>query len=162
MASPRDDPTCRCRKVVDFWQGNAVVLGNEEVGSPSLNEISLNERERKHDSEVPVGKLFFSTPRTKQQCTRHRNNNDYWKMTVLQTFLQQFITSFKIGIKDLFYKIRIILNNIKKEITKQSVSEILQNRNMLPIKINNHFYNYVLDIITTKTYKFKQIALKNK
>ena len=83
-------------------------------------------------------------------------------MTVLQTFLQQFITSFKIGIKDLFYKIRIILNNIKKEITKQSVSEILQNRNMLPIKINNHFYNYVLDIINTKTYKFKQIALKNK
>ena len=82
-------------------------------------------------------------------------------MTVLQTFLQQFITSFKIGIKDLFYKIRIILNH-KKDIIKQSVSEILQNRNMLPIKINNHFYNYVLDIINTKIYKFKQITLKNK
>ena len=27
--------------------------------------------------------------------------------------------------------------------------------NMLDIKTNNHFYNYVLDIIDTKTYKSK-------
>ena len=29
---------------------------------------------------------------------------------------------------------------------------------MLDIKINNHFYNYVLDIIDTKTYKLKQVT----
>ena len=33
---------------------------------------------------------------------------------------------------------------------------------MLDIKINNHFYNYVLDIIVTKTYKFKQILPKER
>ena len=31
---------------------------------------------------------------------------------------------------------------------------------MLDIKTNNHFYNYVLDIIDTKTYKSKQITSK--
>ena len=46
------------------------------------------------------------------------------------------------------------------EILKQIASEILQNGNMLGIKINNHFYKYVLDIIDTKTYKFKQITPK--
>ena len=43
------------------------------------------------------------------------------------------------------------LNNLKKKILEQIVSEILQNGNMLDIKINNHFYNYVLDIIDIKT-----------
>ena len=37
---------------------------------------------------------------------------------------------------------------------------ILQNGNILHIKVNDHFYIYVLDIIDTKTYKFKQIASK--
>ena len=32
---------------------------------------------------------------------------------------------------------------------------------MLDIKVNNHFYNYVVDINDTKTYEFKQVA-KNK
>ena len=31
---------------------------------------------------------------------------------------------------------------------------------MLDTKTNNHFYNYVLDIIDTKTYKSKQITPK--
>ena len=31
---------------------------------------------------------------------------------------------------------------------------------MLDIKITNHFYNYVLNINNTKTYKFKQITPK--
>ena len=31
---------------------------------------------------------------------------------------------------------------------------------MLDIKINNLFYNYVVDMIDTKTYKFKQMAPK--
>ena len=33
---------------------------------------------------------------------------------------------------------------------------------MLNININNHFYNYVLDIIDTKNYMFKQITPKKK
>ena len=39
----------------------------------------LNERARKDDIEVPVRKLFFSIPRTKQRSARYRNNNDYLK-----------------------------------------------------------------------------------
>ena len=46
------------------------------------------------------------------------------------------------------------------EILKQTASEILQNGNMLDIKINKHFYKYILNIIDTKTYKFKQITPK--
>ena len=58
-------------------------------------------------------------------------------------------------IKDSFYKIRIILNNLKKKILK---FEILQNGNMLNIQMNYHFYNYVIDIFDTKTYRFEQIT----
>ena len=54
----------------------------------------------------------------------------------------------------------MISNNLKKKILKQIASEILQNGNMLHIKVNNLFYIYILDIIDTKTYKFKQIASK--
>ena len=40
---------------------------------------SLNKGARKHDSEVPVGKLFYIIPRTKERSTRYRDNNDYLK-----------------------------------------------------------------------------------
>ena len=39
----------------------------------------LNKIGRKHDSEAPVGKLFFSIPRTKQRSARYRKNNYYLK-----------------------------------------------------------------------------------
>ena len=35
----------------------------------------LNERATKHNSEVPVEKLFFSIPRTKQRSVIYKNNN---------------------------------------------------------------------------------------
>ena len=63
-------------------------------------------------------------------------------------------------IKDSFYKIYITLDNLKKKILIKLASEILQNGNMLHMKINHHIYNYVFDIIDTETYKFKQIAKK--
>ena len=37
---------------------------------------------------------------------------------------------------------------------------ILQNDKMINIKISNHLYNYILDIIDTKTSAFKQITPK--
>ena len=36
------------------------------------------------------------------------------------------------------------------KILKQITYKILQNGNMLDMNIDNHFYNYVLDIIDTK------------
>ena len=116
---------------------------------------SLNERTRKYDSEVPVVKLFFSTPRTDQRSSRYRNNKDFLKNNTITELLTNINNIMQNEIKDPFYKIRIILNNLKK-ILKQTSPELLQNGNMLDIKTNNHFYNYVLDIIDTKIYKFKQ------
>ena len=48
---------------------------------------SLNERTRKYDSEVPVVKLFFSTPRTEQRSSRYRNNKDFLKNNTITELL---------------------------------------------------------------------------
>ena len=69
----------------------------------------LNEWARKHDSKVPVGKLFFSIPRTKQGSARYRNNNDHLKNN---TFLQTLMKSFKTTWENSLYKIHITLNNL--------------------------------------------------
>lgn len=45
----------------------------------TMNPYEINERARKHDSEVPVGKLLFSIPRTKHLSAKYRNNNNYLK-----------------------------------------------------------------------------------
>ena len=41
--------------------------------------LRLNKRARKYDSEVSIGKPFFSIPRTKRQYARCRNKSDYLK-----------------------------------------------------------------------------------
>ena len=46
----------------------------------------LNKIGRKHDSEAPVGKLFFSIRRTKQQSARYRKNNYYLKNNTITDF----------------------------------------------------------------------------
>ena len=63
-------------------------------------------------------------------------------MILSQTFLQTLILSLKTTLKTLSIK----LYNIK-QFLKQNASGILQNGNVLGIKIDSHFYNYVLDII---------------
>ena len=114
-----------------------------------------------NDSEVPSGKVFFSIPRTKQRSARYRTNNDHLKNDIIADFfIKNSHNIIQNDIKGSFYKIRIILNNLKHKILKQVASEILQNGNMLKIIINNLFYNYVLRITDAKTYKFKQITPK--
>ena len=78
----------------------------------------LNEIARKYESEVPVGKLFFPIPIIKQLSARYRNNNDYLKNDSI-TDLFTTIHNIQIDIKDLFYKIRIILNNLHKQIASE-------------------------------------------
>lgn len=46
----------------------------------------LNERASKRDSEIPFGKLLFSTPMTKQRSTRYRYDNDYLKNDTITEF----------------------------------------------------------------------------
>ena len=89
-----------------------------------------------------------------QIFTIFRNNNDYLKMTLSHILLQIFITSFKRTYEVSFYKNCIIL-----KILKQIEHQILQNGSMFHIKISNNLYVYVLDIIDTKTYKFKQMSV---
>ena len=73
----------------------------------SLNEI------RKLDSEVPVGKLFFIVPKTKQRSARYRNNNDYLKekntMRVLFTNIHIIIENYikTLSIKFAYYSITL-------------------------------------------------------
>ena len=85
---------------------------------------SLNERTRKYDSEVPVVKLFFSTPRTEQRSSRYGNNKDFLKNNTITELLTNINNIMQNEIKDSFYKIRIILNNLKK-ILKQTSPELL-------------------------------------
>ena len=91
----------------------------------------LNENVRKHDSEVSVGKLFFSIPRTKQRSARCKSNKDYLKNDTITDFFTNIHNIIQNDIKDYFYKICIILNNLKKKILKQITPEILQNENIL-------------------------------
>ena len=53
-----------------------------------------------------------------------------------------------------------MLNNLKKKILEQIASEMLQNRNMLNIKINNHFYNYYLTLLTLKLINLSKLHQK--
>ena len=65
---------------------------------------ALNKRARKRDSVVPVRKLFFSIPRTKQQSARYRDN----KGTVTEFFRNiQNIT--QNDIKHSFYEVCITI-----------------------------------------------------
>ena len=50
----------------------------------------VNERAIKHDIEVPVGKLFFLIPRTKQRPGRYRKSNDYLKNYNITDFFINF------------------------------------------------------------------------
>ena len=70
----------------------------------TIYAYGLNERARKHNSEVPLGKPFLSIPRTKQQSARYRNKNDYLKndtITGLFTNIQN-----KTSLKTLSIKFR--------------------------------------------------------
>ena len=63
-------------------EDHAKSLKRENYWLKTLRTIypyDLNERARRYDSEVPVEKLFFSIPRTKQRSARSRNDNDYLK-----------------------------------------------------------------------------------
>ena len=121
----------------------------------------LNERARTKDSEAPFGNLFFSIARTKQQYASYRKNNDFLKNHTITDIFTKIHNILQNDIKDSFYKIYITLDNLKKKILIKLASEILQNGNMLDMKINNHIQNYVFDVIDTETYKYKQIAKKS-
>ena len=74
----------------------------------------LNQKTRKHDGEVPVGRLLFSISRTMQQSTRYRNNNDYLKNETVTEVFTNIHSIIQNDIEDSVYKLRIILSNLNK------------------------------------------------
>ena len=104
----------------------------------TIYPYGLHEIVRKHDSELPVGKLLFSISRTKQQSL---NNNDYLKNNTITDVFTNIDNIIESNIKDTFYKTRIVLNNLEKKILYFSILRI--------------FY-----IIDNKTYEFKKITPK--
>ena len=90
----------------------------EEYWMKTLRAIypyNLNERARKK----VVNYHFFSISTTKQQCTRYRNNNGFSKDHSIADFFTNIQNIIQNNIKDSFYKICIILNNLKKELLKK-------------------------------------------
>ena len=68
------------------------MLKREDYWIKKLRTIypyGLKERARKQVSEVPVGKLFFSKPRTKPRSARYRNNNDYLENDTITCFFRK-------------------------------------------------------------------------
>ena len=126
---------------------NRLLLNEYTQDNPHI----INERARRHDSEVSVAKVFFSIPRTMQRYVRYRNNKECLKNHTITDSFTNIHNIIQFDIKGSFYKICIISNNLKKRVVKQIASEILPNRNMLHIKIKNYFYDYVLDITDIKT-----------
>ena len=87
-----------------------------EEDTEDIYPYGRNERARKHNTEAPVGKLFFSIPKTKQQSARYRNNKYYLKNDTITDFF--YIIQNEIIYS--FYKMCIIVNNLKK-ILKQII-----------------------------------------
>ena len=92
-------------------------------------------KQEKHDREVPVGKLFFSIPRTSNEVPDIETTMIIWKMSN-RDFFTNIHNVIQNDTEDSFYNICVILNNLRKKILKQIGSEILQNGNMLGININ--------------------------
>ena len=72
-------------------------------------------REQKK-SEVPIGKPFFSVPRTKQRYARCRSNIKHLNNDTTTDFFININNIIQNDIKHSSYKIRIILSNPKKKI----------------------------------------------
>ena len=127
----------------------------------TIYPYGLNKRASQHDSEATVVKLFFLSLELSNDLPDKEKASIIWKMTLSQSFFTHIDNIIENDVKDSFYKIPLKWNNLKNKIFKLIAPEISHNGNMLDTKINSYFYNYVLDITDTKTYKFKKITPKN-
>ena len=66
----------------------------------TIYPYGLNERARKDDSEVSVGKLLFSIRKTNQRSVRYRNSNDCLKNDTITDLLTNFHNTIQNDIKD--------------------------------------------------------------
>ena len=113
----------------------------------------LNERARGQGQNSSIGKLFPSIPRQSLRLFRSRhnpfNNNPFDK----QSFFLSLNNLLANDLSNAFYKIRKLLNSLRKKLLKSIANEILSNGPLLkndPMSV--HFYVYTLDIIETITY----------
>ena len=75
-----------------------------DEGTEDNLSLRLNERARKDDSEVPIGKPFFSIPKTNQRSVRHRKIDDYLKTDTITDFLTSIHNTIQTTLKALSIK----------------------------------------------------------
>ena len=115
----------------------------------------LNERIRQNQKGFPVGCHFPAIPRSRQRVVRSRRgrNNHNVNMS-LETFCETITNILKYEPKYSFYKLRTLLNKLKKKLLKNIAAHIMQNTNSLNTSSQlEHCNAYILDIIDTKLYK---------
>ena len=119
----------------------------------------LNEKSKNHNSihghSSSVGKLFPPLPRygTKLRRTRGIRNNKNPNINS-KTFFEQISTIIHDDIKNSMYKIRILLDQIKKGTLKEIASILLLKTPDVNLNIKyDQWYSFISDIINTKLYK---------
>ena len=114
----------------------------------------LNERTRDTHTDRPIGLMFPSIPRSRERVVRsRRNRNNHLSNNSTEDFFNNVSSILKNNLKNAYYTIRVMLNNIKKNLLKSIAASIIQN-NALSNSIQiDHCFLFIIDIIDSKFYK---------
>ena len=115
----------------------------------------LNERTRNMDPEAPVGTQLPPLERFHQRTVRIRSRRNKNIINNVQTFFNKINDLLNNDIKNAYYHIRVLLNNINKKLLRKIAAEIIHNGNQIQQNPKN-FHQcslYILDIIDSKLYK---------
>ena len=157
-------------QIIEIYQGTGYLngkvdptfretrLNREEYWIKKLRTVflyGLNERARNYHQDQPIGKMFPAIPRSRERVIRsrrNRNNRSNNNISINQ-FLERFTNTLINDLKNTYYTVRIMLNNIKKKVLKNIASNIMQNisTTRFDAKIEP-YYLYILDITDTKLY----------
>ena len=141
-------------------------LKSEDFWMKALRTIypyGLNERAKKHDDEISVGKLYPPLSRSGDRACRSRanRNNRYSSVSTDSFFdsLQHLLTN---DLKSCLNTIRKLLNNTKKKVLKEIASSLLNDNLTFNFHPNREqCFHFILDIIDTKLYTNK-VTVKKK
>ena len=134
----------------------------------TIYPYGLNEKANNHNSvcgdSSSVGKLFPSLPRYGIKLRRAKTNrNKHTTKTNSKLFFQEVDNIIQDDIKNSMYKIRILLDHIKKGMLKEIANTLLHKTSAMKINIKySQWYSFISDIIDTKLYKPDKQAKKIK
>ena len=156
-------------QVIELFEGNGYVgkkvcpsalkarVDREDYWMKELRTIhpyGLNERARGQDKNLPVGKLFPRVARTSPRSGHSRNNrNNHEIVTSHENFFHLFDNILLNDKTNAFYRLRVILNRLKKSTLKKVAFNILSRSPLVKLNaFSEQYYLYVLDIIETLIY----------